>query len=184
MSRIGKAPISIPSGVEVSVSKGNVVTIKGTKGQLNQQIDPAMKVTVADNVLSVERPTETKRHRAIHGLSRALINNMVVGVSEGYKISQELIGVGFRAAVKGQILELSLGYSHNISFELPAEIKVSAESEKGKAPVVHFESCDKQLIGEVAAKVRSMRKPEPYKGKGVRYLGEQIRRKAGKSGAK
>jgi len=184
MSRIGKAPISIPSGVEVSVAKTNVVTVKGPKGELTQQIDPAMKVAVEDNVLTVERPTEAKRHRAIHGLSRALINNMVVGVSEGYKISQELIGVGFRAAIKGQILELSLGFSHNVAFQLPPEVKCVAESEKGKAPKVHFESCDKQLIGQVAAKLRSLRKPEPYKGKGIKFIGEQIRRKAGKAGAK
>ena len=184
MSRIGKAPIELPKGVEVSVSKGNLITIKGPKGTLQQQIDPDMTLKEEDGVITLERPTEQQRHRALHGLYRSLINNMVEGVSNGYVKELELVGVGYRASNTGQLLELSLGYSHPIMFALPAEVKVETKSEKGKNPIVRLESIDKQLIGQVAAKIRSFRKPEPYKGKGVRFVGEVIRRKAGKTAAK
>lgn len=183
MSRIGKAPVTIPQGVEVNVAN-SVVTVKGKKGTLTQKIDPDMKVTVADGKVTVERPTDNKRHRSLHGLYRALINNMVKGVSDGYKTTQELVGVGYRASNKGQLLELALGYSHNITFELPAEIKVTTATEKGENPKIILESADKQLLGLVAAKIRSLRKPEPYKGKGIKFQGEVLRRKAGKSAAK
>lgn len=183
MSRIGKAPISVPKGVEITVNKGSV-TVKGPKGTLTQKIDADITVAVNDGVVNVTRPTDQKRHRALHGLYRALIANMVKGVSEGYKTEQELVGVGYRAANKGQLLELSLGYSHNITFELPVEIKVTTTSEKGQNPKVIMESADKQLIGMVAAKIRSLRKPEPYKGKGIKFANEVLRRKAGKSASK
>ncbi|MFO0355467.1 MAG: 50S ribosomal protein L6 [Sphingobacteriaceae bacterium] len=183
MSRIGKAPISVPKGVEITVNKGSV-TVKGPKGTLTQKMDSDIEVAVADGVINVNRPTEQKRHKALHGLYRALIANMVKGVSEGYKTEQELVGVGYRATNKGQLLELSLGYSHNITFELPAEIKVTTTSEKGQNPKVIMESADKQLIGMVAAKIRSLRKPEPYKGKGIKFANEVLRRKAGKSASK
>jgi len=184
MSRIGKNPVSIPSGVEIKVSGDNVVTVKGAKGELSQAVDQAIILEVEDGALTLKRANDQKEIRSKHGLYRALINNMVVGVSEGYKIQQELIGVGYRAKCAGQQLELTLGYSHNIILELPKEVKVTAEMQKGKPPRIILESIDKQLIGQVAAKIRSFRKPEPYKGKGIRYVGEQIRRKAGKAGIK
>lgn len=180
MSRIGKAPISIPSGVEIKVDK-SMVTVKGPKGELMQKIDPDMKVEIEDGTLTVVRPTEQKRHRAMHGLYRSLINNMVTGVSEGYKITLELHGVGYRASNSGQLLEMSMGYSHPIYFYVPDEVKVVTESVKGQPPTIILDSPDKQLIGQVAAKIRAFRKPEPYKGKGVRFAGEEIRRKAGKA---
>jgi large subunit ribosomal protein L6 len=183
MSRIGKLPITLPKGVEVSVAKSSV-TVKGAKGTLNQNIDTAIGVEVKDGVVTLSRPTEQKRHKALHGLYRSLISNMVKGVSEGYKTEQELVGVGYRAAVKGQLLELTLGYSHNIVFELPKEIKVVTTAEKGKNPTIIMECADKQLIGMVAAKIRSLRKPEPYKGKGIKFANEILRRKAGKSAGK
>lgn len=184
MSRIGKAPITVPQGVEVQIEKGSV-SVKGPKGELTEKFDAnAVTVALEDGVINVSRNSEQKDHKAKHGLYRSLISNMVVGVSEGYKVQQELVGVGYRASNQGQKLELLLGFSHNIVFELPAEIKVTTESERGKNPIITLESHDKQLIGHVAAKIRSLRKPEPYKGKGVRFVGEHIRRKAGKSAAK
>jgi large subunit ribosomal protein L6 len=183
MSRIGKLPISIPSTVTVSVTD-NVVTVKGPKGELSETFDPALSVKVEDNLVVVSRSTESKDHKSKHGLYRSLISNMIEGVTVGYKKVMELIGVGFRASIQGQNLELSLGYSHGIMFVLPKEVSCIAVSERGKAPVVTFESHDKQLIGAIAAKLRSLRKPEPYKGKGIRFQGEQIRRKAGKTAAK
>ncbi|MGE0569125.1 MAG: 50S ribosomal protein L6 [Bacteroidia bacterium] len=183
MSRIGKSPVNLPQGVEVTVASGKV-TVKGPKGTLTQDIDKDITVKVADGVVNVERPTDQKRHKALHGLYRALIANMVKGVSEGFKTEQELVGVGYRATNKGQLLEMSLGYSHNVVMELPAEIKLTTVSEKGQNPKVIMESADKQLIGMVAAKIRSLRKPEPYKGKGIKFSGEVLRRKAGKSASK
>jgi large subunit ribosomal protein L6 len=184
MSRIGKSPVTIPSGVEVKV-EGNVFSAKGPKGQLTQEFDSeAVAVSIEGSEVTFSRASDAPNHRSKHGLYRSLLNNMVIGVSEGYKKELEVIGVGYRAVATGQLLELSLGYSHPIAIELPKEIKVSAETLKGKAPVVTLESFDKQLIGQVAAKIRSLRKPEPYKGKGVRYMGEDIRRKAGKSAGK
>jgi large subunit ribosomal protein L6 len=170
MSRIGKAPITLPNGVDVTVNNG-LVTVKGAKGTLTQKVDLDITVSVDNGIVNVTRPTDQKRHRSLHGLYRALIANMVKGVSEGYKTEQELVGVGYRASNKGQLLELALGYSHNITFELPAEVIV-------------LESADKQLIGLVASKIRSLRKPEPYKGKGIKFTGEVLRRKAGKSASK
>ncbi|MFV0467644.1 MAG: 50S ribosomal protein L6 [Dysgonomonas sp.] len=184
MSRIGKLPISIPSGVTVNVSSDNVVTVKGQKGELSQTVNPDIKVAVEDGTLSVTRPTDDKNHRALHGLYRALINNMVVGVSEGYHKELELVGVGYRASNNGQVLELSLGYTHNILIQLPKEVKLETKSERNKNPLIILESCDKELIGMVCAKIRSFRKPEPYKGKGIRFVGEVIRRKSGKSAGK
>ncbi len=184
MSRIGNKIITLPAGVSVEVSAGNLVTVKGPKGTLAQQIDQDIIVKIEDGVLTVARPTEQKRHKAMHGLYRSLINNMVVGVSEGYKKDLEIIGVGYKAANQGNILELSLGYSHAIFMSVPAEIKVVTAMEKGKNPMVILEGIDKQLIGQVAAKIKSLRPVEPYKGKGVRFLGEQVRRKAGKAGGK
>ena len=184
MSRIGKLPINLPSNTDVSVDDKNVVTVKGPKGSLSTSVDADMIVRKEDNHIIVERPTEQKRHKALHGLYRSLINNMVVGVSQGYKEQLELVGVGFKASVQGQVLELSLGYSHNIFLALPAEVAVSAVTEKGKAPVVTLECNDKQLLGQVAAKIRSLRKVEPYKGKGIRFVGEVVRRKAGKTASK
>jgi large subunit ribosomal protein L6 len=184
MSRIGKAPISLPSGVEINVSKGNLVTVKGPKGELTQQIDPEMEIAVENGEISVKRPTEQKRHRAMHGLSRSLVANMITGVTDGFVKELELVGVGYRATNTGQLLELTIGYSHPIMFALPDEVKVTTAMEKGKAPVVRLESHDKQLLGEVANKIRSYRKPEPYKGKGIRFAGEEVRRKAGKSASK
>jgi len=184
MSRIGKAPISLPSGVEINVSKGNLVTVKGPKGELTQQIDPEMEIAVENGEISVKRPTEQKRHRAMHGLSRSLVANMITGVTDGFVKELELVGVGYRATNTGQLLELTIGYSHPIMFALPDEVKVTTAMEKGKAPVVRLESHDKQLLGEGANKIRSYRKPEPYKGKGIRFAGEEVRRKAGKSASK
>ncbi|MFA8434409.1 MAG: 50S ribosomal protein L6 [Marinifilaceae bacterium] len=181
MSRIGKLPINLPAGVSVTVNKDNSVVVKGPKGELTQSVDPEIKVAVEENQIVLERPSDQKRHKAMHGLYRSLLNNMVVGVSEGYQIKQELVGVGYRATAKGQILELALGYSHLIHLEVAPEVKVIAETEKRGNPIVTLESCDKQLIGQVAAKIRSFRKPEPYKGKGIKFVGEELRRKAGKS---
>lgn len=181
MSRIGKKPISIPAGVEVKYNDG-VVTIKGKQGELSQELLGGITLEVGDGEVSLVRPSEQKEHKAKHGLYRALVQNMVVGVSEGYKKSLELVGVGFKATTQGNLLNLDLGYSHSIIFQIPSEVKVSAESPKGAAPIVHLESADKQLVGQVAAKLKSLRKPEPYKGKGVKFVGEQIRRKAGKTG--
>jgi large subunit ribosomal protein L6 len=184
MSRIGKLPITLPEKVEVSVSSNNEVTVKGPKGTLTTPVDRDIIVSQNDNTIVVERPTEQKRHKAMHGLYRSLINNMVVGVSEGYKESLELIGVGYKASMAGSVLELSLGYSHNIFLAMPKEVTATAVTEKGKAPLITLESNDKQLIGQVAAKIRSLRKVEPYKGKGVRFVGEIVRRKAGKTASK
>ena len=184
MSRIGKNPINIPAGVTVTVSKENVVTVKGPKGELNQEVDTDMIISQEDGILTVQRPTEQKRHKALHGLYRSLIFNMVVGVTEGYKIQQELVGVGYRATNQGNTLDLVLGFSHHYVFQLPAEIKVTTLSEKGQTPKIILESIDKQLIGQVAAKIRSLRAPEPYKGKGIKFVGEVLRRKAGKSASK
>ena len=186
MSRIGKLPVNLPAGVSVELLPGNVVKVKGPLGELSQKVDADITVTVEGTTVKLTRPTDQPRHRSLHGLYRALINNMVVGVSEGYTIKQELVGVGFRVDVKGQTLEFALGYSHDIHFQLPAEVKAEAEAvKKGQNPVLILKSSDKQLIGQVAAKIRSFRKPEPYKGKGIKFVGEQLRRKAGKSaGAK
>ena len=181
LSRIGKLPVNLPAGVTVTVSDKNVVSVKGPLGELSQKVDPDIKVAVEGNVLTVTRPTDQPRHRSMHGLYRALIHNMVVGVSKGYEIRQELIGVGYKAEVKGQIIEFSLGFSHDIFFMLPPEVKAEVIQEKKNAPILILKSCDKQLIGQVAAKIRSFRKPEPYKGKGIRFVGEELRRKAGKS---
>jgi large subunit ribosomal protein L6 len=183
MSRIGKSPVSIPKGVEIR-KEGNLIKVKGTKGELSQHVDSDITVDIQSDKVVLSRPTDHKRHRSLHGLYRALIANMVKGVSEGYKSEQELVGVGYRAANKGQILELSLGYSHNVSFELPQEIKITTSNEKGQNPKVIMECADKQLLGMVAAKIRSLRKPEPYKGKGIKFTNEVLRRKAGKSAAK
>lgn len=184
MSRIGKSPVKLADKVTVSVDNENVVTVKGPKGTLTEKIDKDIKVEEKDGYIVLSRPTDQIRHRALHGLSRALVANMVEGVTNGYKKELELVGVGYRAAVSGQQLDLSLGYSHNIIVELPKEIKAEAKMEKGKPPLVTLESIDKQLIGHVAAKIRSLRKPEPYKGKGVRFKGEVVRRKAGKAAGK
>ncbi|MCA6362771.1 MAG: 50S ribosomal protein L6 [Bacteroidetes bacterium] len=184
MSRIGKLPITLPQGVTVTVSDKNLITVKGPKGELKRSIDPDMQVSVDAGVLTVVRPTEQKRHKALHGLYRALIQNMVTGVSAGYKTEQELVGVGYRAAIKGQQLELTLGYSHNIIFELPEEVKATTTAEKGQNPKIILECNDNELLGMVAAKIRSLRKPEPYKGKGIKFTGEILRRKAGKSAGK
>lgn len=184
MSRIGKNPINVPAGVTVTVSNDNLVTVKGPKGELSQQVDAEIIVKQEDAVLTVSRPTDQKRHKALHGLYRSLINNMVVGVTEGYKIEQELVGVGYRATNQGNTLDLVLGYSHHYVFQLPQEIKVTTTSEKGQTPKIILESIDKQLIGQVAAKIRSLRAPEPYKGKGIKFVGEVLRRKAGKSASK
>lgn len=184
MSRVGKLPISIPGGVQVTVDKSNMVTVKGPKGELKQKVDPDITISIDNGTVEVKRPTDQKRHRAMHGLYRALVNNMVIGVSEGYKKQLELVGVGYRATNTGQLLELIVGYSHPIMFYVPDEVKVVTETVKGKNPVVTLTSPDKELIGQVAAKIRAFRKPEPYKGKGIRFVGEVLRRKAGKSGKK
>ena len=184
MSRVGKAPITIPSGVTITVSEDNLVTVKGPKGQLQQKLEGEITVEQEAGVLKVVRPSDQKRHKALHGLYRALLNNMVVGVTTGYKIEQELVGVGYRATNTGNTLDLVLGYSHHYVFELPTEIKVTTTAEKGKNPTIILESNDKQLIGQVAAKIRSLRAPEPYKGKGIKFVGEILRRKAGKSASK
>ena len=184
MSRIGKMIIPIPTGVTITVGQGNIVTVKGPKGTLAETINSDLGIEIENNVLTVTRPTEQKRHRAMHGLYRALINNMVVGVSSGYQKQLELVGVGYKATMNGKNLELSLGYSHAILVALPEEIKATTLTEKGKNPIITLESNDKQLIGQVSAKIRELRKIEPYKGKGVRFVGEVVRRKAGKTSAK
>ena len=184
MSRIGNAPIEMPKGVQIDVSKGNLVTIKGPKGELKQQVHPDIALKVEDGQIQVSRPTDQPRHRAMHGLYRALISNMVMGVTSGFVKELELIGVGYRAQNTGQLLELTVGYSHPIMFMLPEEVKLETRMEKGKNPIVRLASIDKQLIGQVAAKIRSFRKPEPYKGKGIRFVGEEIRRKACKTAGK
>jgi large subunit ribosomal protein L6 len=181
MSRIGKLPIEIPQGVTVEIGKDNSVTVKGPAGELSQKIDPDMVLKLEEGVLTVGRPTEQKRHKAMHGLYRALIFNMVEGVSKGYTIEQEFVGVGYKAEAKGQVLEMSLGFSHDIHFRLPKEVKVESRTERRSNPIVTLKSADKQLIGQVAAKIRSLRPPEPYKGKGIRFVGEEVRKKAGKS---
>jgi large subunit ribosomal protein L6 len=183
MSRVGKLPIQIPSGVQVNVN-GTEVSVKGPKGTLTQKIDEGINVEVGTSEIVLTRATEQKRHRAMHGLYRALINNMIVGVSTGYKVEQELVGVGYRATNQGNLLDMVLGYSHHVIFELPSEIKVSTRQDKGQNPIITLESHDKQLVGQVAAKIRSLRTPEPYKGKGIKFVGEALRRKAGKSASK
>ena len=181
MSRIGKLPIAVPAGVTVTVNEENVVTVKGPKGTLTQKIHPDIKLEQEGSQLVLTRPTDGIEHRSQHGLFRALINNMVVGVSEGYKKELELVGVGYRATSTGQVLELALGYSHAIYLQLPPEVKVEAKTERNKNPLIILESIDKQLLGQVCAKIRTFRKPEPYKGKGIKFVGEVIRRKSGKS---
>lgn len=184
MSRIGKKPVDIPSGVTITVDKNNEVTVKGPKGELKQNIDRDITVDIKDNSIEFKRPTDQIRHRAMHGLYRSLIGNMVKGVTEGFKKELELVGVGYKASNQGNMLDLSLGYSHNILLEVPKELKVATIQEKGKNPIITLESIDKQLLGAVSAKIRSLRKPEPYKGKGVKFVGEVLRRKAGKSAGK
>jgi large subunit ribosomal protein L6 len=181
MSRIGKLPVNLPNGVTVSISDTNVVSVKGPLGELKQNIDKDLKVEVIDNTIILQRPSESKNHKSLHGLSRALLANMVVGVSQGFKKELELVGVGYRAEAKGQQLEMSLGYSHEIILQLPDEVKVETRTERRSNPVITLTCIDKQLIGHVAAKIRSLRPPEPYKGKGIKFVGEQLRRKAGKS---
>lgn len=184
MSRIGKAPIEFASNVSISVSKGNIVTVKGPKGEMKQAIDSDLTLDVKDGIAELTRPTDQKRHRSVHGLYRTLISNCVEGVSNGFKVELELVGVGYRCSNTGQLLELLLGYSHPIYFVVPAEVKIETLNEKGKSPTIILESIDKQLIGQVAAKIREFRKVEPYKGKGIRFKGEIVRRKAGKTAAK
>ncbi|MCR5822200.1 MAG: 50S ribosomal protein L6 [Bacteroidales bacterium] len=184
MSRIGKMPISLPKGVEVKISDDNVLTVKGPLGELTQQVSPLITMSVEDGHLHFNRPDDTKEHKAMHGLYRALAANMVKGVSEGFKTVQEVIGVGYKVQATGNVLEMDLGYSHKIFFELAPEIKVETVTEKGKNPIITMTSCDKQILGQAAAKIRSLRKPEPYKGKGIRFQGEEIRKKAGKAAAK
>jgi large subunit ribosomal protein L6 len=184
MSRIGKQPVVLPSGVTVTVTKDNVLVVKGPKGELKQEVDRDITLEVKDNEVNISRPTDQIRHRALHGLYRSLVFNMVKGVTEGFKKNLELVGVGFKASNQGNVLDLSLGYSHNIIFEVPKELSVKTAQEKGDNPKIFLEGIDKQLIGQVAAKLRSLRKPEPYKGKGVKYVGEAIRRKAGKAAGK
>ncbi len=184
MSRIGKQPVVVPGGVTVTVGSDNVVTVKGPKGELKQAIDRDIKVEIKDGHVEFVRPTDQIRHKALHGLYRSLVSNMVKGVTEGYKKSMELVGVGYKASNQGNLLDLALGYSHNIIFEIPKEIKVVTAQEKGQNPTIILEGVDKQLVGAVAAKIRSLRKPEPYKGKGVKFVGEVLRRKAGKAAGK
>jgi ribosomal protein L6, bacterial type len=183
MSRIGKLPIQIPVGVSVSFAD-NIVTVKGPKGELKQDINPDINISIEDGVVTLSRPSDERNHRALHGLYRSLLNNMVIGVSEGYKRELELVGVGYRVSNSDQLLDFSLGYTHNIYMQLPKEIKVETKTERNKNPLVILESADKQLIGQVCAKIRSFRKPEPYKGKGIKFVGEEIRRKSGKSAGK
>jgi large subunit ribosomal protein L6 len=184
MSRIGLAPIKIPAGVTVDIAANNVITTKGPKGEMTQQLHAEMEISQEDGELKVVRPTEQKRHKALHGLTRSLLSNMVTGVNEGFKTQQEFVGVGYKVSVSGKVLEMALGFSHDIFLRLPEGVTATALMEKGKPPLLTMESCDNQLLGQVAAKVRSLRKPEPYKGKGIKFLGEQIRRKAGKSAGK
>lgn len=184
MSRIGKQPIELPKGVTLTVSATNEVTVKGPKGELKQQVDADIKVEVKENMIEVSRPSDQINHRSMHGLYRSIISNMVKGVTDGFSKKLELVGVGYKAANQGNILDLALGYSHNIIFEIPKELKVETATVKGANPMITLEGSDKQLLGQVAAKIRGLRKPEPYKGKGVKYEGEYIRRKAGKSASK
>ena len=184
MSRIGKKPVEFPAGVSISIGTDNVVTVKGPKGELKQPVDRDIKMEVKDGSLELLRPTDQIRHKAMHGLYRSLVNNMVKGVTEGYTKQMELVGVGFKAASTGNILDLALGYSHNIIFEIPKELTVATSQEKGQNPIITLTSVDKQLLGQVCAKIRGLRKPEPYKGKGVKFKGEVLRRKAGKSAGK
>lgn len=184
MSRIGKKPVEVPSGVTVNLSADNVVTVKGPKGELKQQLDRDIKVEIKDNTVEFVRPTDQIRHRAMHGLYRSLVSNMVKGVTEGFTKQMELVGVGYKATNQGNTLDLALGYSHNIIFDIPKELKVETITEKGKNPIITLTSIDKQLLGQVCAKIRGLRKPEPYKGKGVRYSGEIVRKKAGKAAGK
>jgi len=184
MSRIGKKPIKIPAGVTVTVGNDNVLTVKGPKGELKQAVDRDIKVEIKDGVINFVRPTDQIRHRSLHGLYRALTANMITGVTNGFKKNLELIGVGFKASNQGNLLDLSIGYSHNIIFEVPKELKLSTAQEKGQNPTIMLEGSDHQLLGQVAAKIRSLRKPEPYKGKGIRYVGEVVRKKAGKAAGK
>ena len=184
MSRIGKNPVAITSGVNVTLGADNIITVKGPKGELKQAIDRDIKVEVKADSIEFVRPTDQIRHKAMHGLYRSLVSNMVKGVTEGYSKKLELVGVGFKATNQGNLLDLSLGYSHNIVFEIPKELKVTTAQEKGQNPMITLESVDKQLLGQVAAKIRSLRKPEPYKGKGVKFAGEVLRRKAGKAAGK
>lgn len=184
MSRIGKLAIAIPQGVEVKVSDNNVVAVKGKLGELIQAVDPAITIKIEDGIMNLSTAGESKDHKSKHGLYRSLLNNMVTGVSQGFTTVQELVGVGFKADAKGQLLELSLGYSHHIYLQVPDEVKVETVTERGKNPLIKLSSADKQLLGQVAAKIRSLRKPEPYKGKGIKFQGEELRRKAGKSAEK
>jgi large subunit ribosomal protein L6 len=184
MSRIGKKPVVIPKGVTITVGSDNIITVKGPKGELKEAIDRDIKVEVKEGEVTFNRPTDQGRHRAMHGLYRALVSNMVKGVTDGYARQLELVGVGYKAANQGNVLDLALGFSHNIIFEVPKELKVATSQEKGQNPIISLEGIDKQLLGQVAAKLRSLRKPEPYKGKGVKYVGEFIRRKAGKAAGK
>ncbi len=184
MSRIGKLPVNLPAGVSVEITPGNVVKVKGPLGEMSQKVDPDINISIEDNEIKFTRPTDDPRHRSMHGLYRALVHNMVVGVSEGFTVKQELVGVGYRVSVQGQLLTFSLGYSHDIQLMLPPEVKAEVpEIKKGETPKLVLKSCDKQLVGQVAAKIRSFRKPEPYKGKGIKFVGEQLRRKAGKTAA-
>lgn len=184
MSRIGKQPVAIPGGVTISVGADNIISVKGPKGELKQLVDRDIKIEVKDGTVDVTRPTDQIRHRALHGLYRSLVSNMVKGVTDGYKRELELVGVGFKAANQGNVLDLALGFSHNIIFAVPKELKVATVTEKGQNPKIMIEGTDKQLLGQVAAKIRGLRKPEPYKGKGVRYVGEVVRKKAGKAAGK
>ncbi len=184
MSRIGKKPVEFPSGVTIKISTDNVITVKGPKGELNQAVDRDIKFDLKEGSLEILRPTDQIRHKAMHGLYRSLVSNMVKGVTEGYTKQLELVGVGFKAACQGNILDLALGYSHNIIFEIPKELTVATTQEKGQNPIISLGSVDKQLLGQVCAKIRGLRKPEPYKGKGVKFKGEVLRRKAGKSAGK
>ena len=184
MSRIGRKSITIPEGVSVTVGNDNIVTVKGKKGELKQEIDREIKVEVKDGQVSFSRPTDQIRHRAMHGLYRALVSNMVKGVTNGYEKKMELIGVGFKASNQGNLLDLSIGFSHNIIFEVPKELKLTTATEKGQNPTIILEGIDRQLLGQVAAKIRGLRRPEPYKGKGIRYIGEMVRKKAGKAAGK
>lgn len=181
MSRIGKMPVNVPDGVSIDITKSNVITVKGPKGELTQKIDPDMILEVEEGVLNIKRPTNQQRHRAMHGLYRSLLNNMVEGVTNGFSKELELIGVGYRVSNTGNLLELSIGYSHPVVMYVPDEIKLETKMEKGRPPMIRLECPDNQLLGQVAAKIRSFRKPEPYKGKGIRFAGEVIRRKAGKT---
>jgi large subunit ribosomal protein L6 len=184
MSRIGKQPIGLPKGVTINIADNNLITVSGPKGSLTQKVDPEIIVAVENDEITVQRPSEQKRHRAMHGLYRSIIANMVKGVSEGFELKQELVGIGFKATNQGQLLDLVIGYSHEVMVELPKEVSVTTLTEKGKNPIITLQSVDKQLLGQVAAKIRSLRKPEPYKGKGIRFVGEVVRRKAGKTAGK